>query len=100
MSVEADPRAGPFGRCKGRRLAYVMEKHAPGQSRGTIWRKFFQHHSSMNPNISLGMKLRRLLDTLHARDVREHHSEQARFVEQLKSSPRGPFGQQFCQLFA
>src|SRR5258705_13666340 len=100
MSIEADPCAGPGSWRKGRRLAYVVKQHAPSESGRAIWRKPLQHHSRVNPNISLGMKLRRLLDALHARDVGEHHGKQARFVEQLKSTLRGAFGQQFCQLFA
>src|SRR5882757_10113034 len=100
MSIEADPCAGPDSWRKGRRLAYVVKQYAPSESWGAIWRKPLQHHSRVNPNISLGMKLRRLLHAPHARDVGEHHGEQARVVEQFKSRPRGAFCQQFCQFFA
>src|SRR5579872_13471 len=94
MSIEADSCARAFGWRKCRRLADVMEKHAPGQSSGAIWQKFLQHHSRVNPNVSLWMKLGRLLDALHASNVWEHDSEQTGFVEQLESPPRGAFGQQ------
>src|SRR5712664_4144623 len=75
MSIEADPCARPLGWRKGRRLAYVVKQHAPSESGRAIWRKPLQHHSRVNPNISLWLKLRRLLHALHARDLGEHHGK-------------------------
>src|SRR5580658_4442686 len=46
------------------------------------------------------MKLRRLRHALHARDLRQHFSEQARRVQQLKGAPRAAFGEHLGELVA
>ena len=67
---------------------------------GAARRQFFQHHPRVNPNVAFGMKLRRLLDALHSRDVRQHRGEQSGFIQQLEAAPRGAFGQQLGQFVA
>ncbi len=54
----------------------------------------------VNPHVAFGMKLRRLLDALHPRNVRKHHGQQSRFLQQLESAPCGAFGQQLGQFIA
>ena len=47
-----------------------------------------------------GMKLRRLRDTLHARDFGQQDCEEAGLVEQLEGAARGALGEQFGELVA
>ena len=40
----------------------------------------------MNPDVALGMKLRRLLDAFHTRDFRQDFRQQPGFVEELEAA--------------
>ncbi len=59
VAIEADA----VGRdAEGRRLADIVQQRPPGQCARTSRRQFFQQQQGVNPDIALGMKLRRLLD--------------------------------------
>ena len=98
--VEPDAAVGPGGRREGGRLADVVQQDAPGQSWRAAGGKAFEHHERVNPDVSFGMKLRRLLDALHPRDFGQKLGQQPRFVEQLEAAARGAFGEQLGEFVA
>jgi hypothetical protein len=54
----------------------------------------------VNPDVALGMKLRRLFDPFHARDFRQNFGEELGVVEELEAAASGAFGEDFGQLVA
>ena len=65
--------ANPIGRAaKGRGLSDIMQQRTPGECRRRVGRKLFEQQQSVNPDIALRMKLGRLLDAVHLRDLRKH----------------------------
>ena len=54
----------------------------------------------MNPDIALGMELRRLRNSFHGSYFGEHLVEQAKLVEEFKGTASGTFGKEFGEFFA
>ena len=54
---------------------------------------FSSKSKRVDEDIALGMKLRRLLHSLHGLDLRQDFVEQTRFVQQQKCAARMPFSQ-------
>ncbi len=85
---------------KRRRLAHIVQQRAPGQRRRAARLQLLQQQQRVNPDIALGMKLRRLLHALHPRDFRQHLGQQPGLIEQFKGPPRMALGQHLGQLVA
>ena len=58
-----------------------MQQRAPGQRRRAWVRQVFQKQQRMHKHVAFGMKLRRLLHSLHRGDLRQHFPEQTTLVE-------------------
>ena len=69
-----------------------VERASGGQAR--------QQQQGVHEDVALGMKLRGLLDALHARDLRQQFAQQAAFVQQQEGAARLSFGQHLGQLVA
>ena len=77
-----------------------MEQHSPGErGTGAGW-KVCQQHQRVDPDIALGMILRRLFDALHAHKFRQHLGQQAAGVEKLEAAPRSTFSEDEGEFFA
>ena len=77
MAVEADTVSGFRSGAEGGRLADVMKQDAPGKCGRNSRRKIFEHEEGVDPDVTLGMKLRRLRDAFHGGDFGKHFSEEA-----------------------
>ena len=80
--------ANPIEAFESGRLADIVQQSAPGERGRTPGVETFQEHAGVDPNVALGMKLRRLLDALHLFDLRQDLVEQARVVEKFESETR------------
>ena len=65
MEVEADAIAWALWRSERRRLADIVKEDAPGKGGRRPGRQLFKHQQRVQPDVSLGMELRWLLDTFH-----------------------------------
>ena len=102
MPIEANAvaRFGGVGRGEGRGFAYVMEQHPPGErGTGADW-KVCKQHQRVDPDIALGMILRRLFDALHSLKFRQYLGQQAAGVEKLEATPRRAFSEDAGEFFA
>ena len=97
VAVKTDSIRGDAER---RRLADIVEQGAPGQSRRASCLKFFQQEQRVHKNVALGVKLGRLLDSLHRRNFRQHLAQQAALVEQFERAPGASLGEHLGQFFA
>src|SRR5436305_73720 len=97
MAVKAD---AVRRNAKCRRLADVMQQRAKSQSFGTAGRQTFQQHERVDPDIAFRMILRRLGDTLHLFDFRQHLLQQFGLVQQLKGTTRMAFRKHFQDFIA
>ena len=66
---------------KCRWLTDIMQERAPGEGERAARRELLEQEQRMDPDIALGMELRRLRDTFHARDFGQDFGEQASFIE-------------------
>src|SRR5258705_4365419 len=64
VPVEADAVARLLSRFEGSWLTYVMQEYAPSQGWRHTSRELLDHQPGVDPDITLRMKLRRLLDPL------------------------------------
>ena len=97
MAVKADA-VGSFA--KGGRLADIVQKRAPSEGRRAAGLQFFEKQEGMDPDVALGMELRRLLDALHPCDFRQNLDEEAGFVEQFEGAAGVAFGEHPGELVA
>ena len=100
VAIETDTVPGFRGGTEGGRLADVMKKDAPGECGRNSSRKVFEHEKGVDPDVTLGMKLRRLRNTLQGGDFRENFGEEAPFVQKLEGAPGRPFREQLRKFFA
>src|SRR5262249_26653219 len=98
--VEAHALAGLSRWSESRRLADVVEKHAPGKRCRAAWRELLEHQPGMNPDVALGMKLRGLLHAFHLRHFWQDRSEQTRLLEQFETAAGGALGEDLGQFVA
>jgi hypothetical protein len=85
---------------EGWRLAHIVQQRAPGKRHAAPRLQLIEQHQGMRPHVALGMVERRLLNALHARDLRQHLSEQACCVKQFEGTARVALGEHFGQLVA
>ena len=82
------------------RLARIMQQRSPGERGRNSGGKAFQQQKGVSKDIAFGVVLRRLLDALHASDLRQHLGQQAERVEQLEGAAGAALGQHLGQLVA
>ena len=97
MSVETDAVRRD---AEGGGLADVVQQRSPGERERAAGWKLFEEKQSVDEDISFGMELRRLLNALHAGDLRQHFGEEACLVEQLESAAGLALRQHLGQLVA
>ena len=85
---------------EGGRFAYVVQQRAPGQRARTRLRQFVKEKQGVHKDIALGMKLWRLLDSLHCGNFWQHLTQQTSFIEQQKSTARMTFGEHLRELIS
>ena len=90
MSIEANAIGCA---AESRRLADIVQKCAPGERHRASRLQLLEKHQRMHPHVALGMKLRGLLDALHARNFGQHFAEQAGFVKQFERRARAALGE-------
>src|SRR5260370_17459833 len=100
VSVEPDPPVGArWGRKRGR-LPHIMEKNAPGQCRRAPGGQPLEHEAGVNPDVTLGVELSRLLDSFHARNFRKHVGQQTPGIQQFQPAPTRALCLPLTQLIA
>ena len=97
VTVEADAVRRD---AEGRRFAYVVQQRAPSEGEWAVGRKLFEKEQGMDPDVAFGMKLRRLRDAFHARDLGQNLSEEAGFIQQFESVTGMAFGEHFGEFVA
>ena len=93
MPVEPDSVPCLGYRPEGRRLAHVVQQHAPPQCRGGARLQLIEHQERMSPHIPLRVILRRLFHAFHRGNFRQYSLQQASFVQELESTPPRALGQ-------
>ena len=83
---------------KGRGLADIVEEHGKDERGGGFRRQQSQHGAGVDEDVSLGMKLRRLLAAFERFNFREDFFEQSAFVEQVETADPVGVGKNFDQL--
>ena len=85
---------------KRRRLTYIMQQRAQGQGFGAAGGQVFQQHERVDPDIALGVILRRLRHALHLFDFRQHLLQQIGLVQQFKGAASMAFSKHFQDFVA
>src|SRR5271157_2422576 len=75
VAIKADTITSDGGRAKRGGLANVVEENTPSQRGGNPGGEAIEHQTGMNPNVALGMILRRLRNTFHCGDFRQELQE-------------------------
>ena len=83
VAVEADAVGGAL---EGGGLADVVEERSPGERGGAVGGKFLEEQEGVDPDITLGVVLRGLLDAVEAVNFGEDFRQQAGFVEELEGA--------------
>ena len=81
-------------------LADVVEQRAPGEGERAAGLELIEKQQGVDPDVALGVELRRLVDAFHARDFRQDFGEQAGFVEQFEGAAGMAFGEHLGELVA
>ena len=85
---------------ESRRLAHIVKQRAPRQRHRGAALKLLQQHEGMNPDIALGMELRRLRHAFHPGDLGQHLDEKIGFIQQFEGAARLAFGQHLGEFIA
>ena len=97
MAVEANPTRP---RLESRRLAHVVQQSTPCQGRRCARRQLPEQHQCVRPDVTFGMKLRRLLDSVQAINLRKHLPQHLRSIQQFKRLSGMPLRQHSRQFVA
>ena len=100
VAVEADAVAGFGSGAKGGRLADVVEERSPGECGRGLGGEILKHKEGVDPDVALGMILRRLGHVFHGGDFREDLREQVEFIEKFERAAGGALGEEACEFFA
>src|SRR6185437_14865922 len=97
VAIEADAIGGA---AEGGGLADIVQEHAQRQGRRDRMRQGLDHHQGVDPDVALGVVLRRLLHALHARHLGQYGAQQAGRVQELEAAPGAALGQHLEHLVA
>src|SRR5690348_11295345 len=78
---------------KRRWLADIVQKHSPCQGPGASLLKSLEEQKGVDPNVTFGVILWRLLDAFHCADFRQKLGQQPALIEQLKAEAGASFGE-------
>src|ERR1700674_1363688 len=97
MAIESDAIRS---HAEFRRLADIMQQRSPGEGHRARIRQVVEKKQRVYKHVAFGMKLGRLLNSLHRRNLRQNWFQQTAFIQQEKSAPGVPFRQHARQFVA